>query len=65
VRRRRVNLFWILFIILVLIVLPTGTPEDLVTTVVLINVLGAKGYVLLALFLIFLMLLLGKKRVRI
>ena len=64
-RRRRVNLFWILFIILVLIVLPTGTPEDLVTTVVLINVLGAKGYVLLALFLIFLMLLLGKKRVRI
>ena len=33
---------------LALIVLPTGTPEDLVTTVVLIDLLGWSGYMWLA-----------------
>ena len=49
---------------LALIVLPTGTPEDLFTTFVFIEVLGVWGYLLLALIVLLLVLLLLPKRYR-
>lgn len=41
-----------LFLILVIIVLPTGTPEDFITTVPIIGIFGWKIYVIVALILV-------------
>ena len=57
--------WWVLALIaLALIVLPTGTPEDLFTTVLFIEVLGWKGYLLLALATLILVFALLPKRYR-
>ena len=37
-------------IIIALVILPTGTPEDIPTTFLILKIFGWKGYVLLALF---------------
>jgi hypothetical protein len=55
---------YILIIGLALIVLPTFTPEDLVTTVVLIKFLGITGYIMLALAVLLLVLIALPKRYR-
>jgi len=55
---------FIALLALALIVLPTGTPEDLFTTFVFIEVLGVWGYLLLALVVLLLVLLLLPKRYR-
>jgi len=55
---------FITLLALALIVLPTGTPEDLFTTLVFIEVLGVWGYLLLALVVLLLVLLLLPKRYR-
>ena len=47
-----------------LIILPTGTPEDLVTTVLFIEFFGLVPYLILALLVLLLMLLLLPKRYR-
>jgi len=54
-----------LVVLLALIVLPTGTPEDLVTTVLFIQVLGWKTYLLIALItLLLILLILPRKKIR-
>ena len=60
-RRNRKKWFFIALIILALIVLPTGTPEDFITTFIFIWVLGIWGYLLLALAVLLLILLLPKR----
>ena len=45
-----------LVVLLALIVLPTGTPEDLFTTILFMHVLGWKTYILLALITLLLFL---------
>ena len=55
---------FIALLALALIVLPTGTPEDLFTTFVFIEMLGVWGYLLLALVVLLLVLLLLPKRYR-
>jgi len=56
--------FFIALLVLALVVLPTGTPEDLFTTLVFIEVLGVWGYLLLALVVLLLVLLLLPKHYR-
>ena len=51
-----------LVIILALIILPTGTPEDLVTTLVFIQLLGWKLYLIMAIITLILLLLIVDKR---
>jgi len=52
-----------IIVLLALIVLPTGTPEDLFTTVVIIQTIGVAGYAMLALIVLLLYLAVkgGKK----
>jgi len=47
-------LLFIIILIIAWIVLPTGTPEDLITTFVFIKVLGLVGYAVLALIVLLL-----------
>ena len=60
-RRKSSLIFWLL-VILALIVLPTGTPEDLVTSVPLIMILGFEGYLLLCLIVLILIILFLPKK---
>ena len=56
---------WVIaLVILALIILPTGTPEDLVTTFVFLEVLGPFNYLILALITLILVLALLPKRYR-
>jgi len=55
---------FIALLALALIVLPTGTPEDLFTTIIFIEVLGIWSYLLLALVVLLLVLLILPKRYR-
>lgn len=54
---RIIALAGILIFVFALIVLPTGTPEDAFTTVILVAVLGINGYILLAILALILLAL--------
>jgi len=59
-RRKRVNKKLVVtLVIIALIILPTGTPEDVFTSVPLISILGLQAYVLLCLLLLFFIYLNG------
>ncbi len=47
-RRHRRHLLYLIIFLIAFIILPTGTPEDLFTTVIIIKLGGLRLYVLLA-----------------
>lgn len=57
------RILYVLALMLLIIILPTGTPEDIPTTVLIISVFGWKTYLLLAcLAIIFYMWARGDKK---
>jgi len=58
------HVLYVALVAAALIVLPTGTPEDLVTTALFIEFLGLVPYLILALLVLILVLLLLPKRYR-
>jgi len=62
--RRKHALLFLAILALAWIVLPTGTPEDLITTFVFIKLLGIWGYAVLALVTLLLVLLVLPKSYR-
>ena len=52
----------ILLAALIFIIVPTGTPEDLVTTVPLIAILGINGYLFLLAIILLFILFFGKTK---
>lgn len=50
---------WFVVGLILIAILPTGTPEDLLVTIPLLNWLGTDGYIRLALGIIGLLLLFG------
>ena len=57
-------LLFLAVLVLAWVILPTGTPEDLVTTFVFIKLLGIWGYAVLALITLLLVLLVLPKSYR-
>ena len=58
---RRKHWLIILVTLLALIVLPTGTPEDIPTTWLIIGLVGFKAYVLLAIIVLIVYLIVTKQ----
>jgi hypothetical protein len=58
------HLLYLAVFIIAFIILPTGTPEDLVTTVLFIKVFGILPYLLMALITLLLVILILPKRYR-
>jgi len=59
-RKKRLNKrLLITLLVIALIILPTGTPEDLFTSVPLIKFLGLRAYILLCLAILFFIYLNG------
>ncbi len=63
-RHGRHALLFLVILVIAWVVLPTGTPEDLITTLVFIKLLGIWGYAVLALITLLLVLIVLPKSYR-